>query len=82
MAETQAGITENSDDDTVSLRDFIRGHCDHLDNGIHELQQTAARLEKMLTEIHAELESARPLLEKWQHSKIRKLATGQMPWGQ
>mgnify|MGYP005668998731 CR=1 FL=1 len=25
-------------------------------------------------------ETARPMIEKWQHSKIRKLATGQMPW--
>lgn len=80
MAETDAGITLNDDSDTVSLREFIRGHSDHLDNGIHALQQTVERLEGMVKEMHAELDAARPLIEKWQHSTIARLARGQMPW--
>ncbi len=87
MAETGAGITENSDLDAVSLREWIAKHSDHLDQGIHELRQELARLahvvnimREQLAEVHAELETARPMIEKWQHSKIRKLATGQMPW--
>ena len=86
MTETQAGITENSDD--ISLREWIAKHSNHIDQGIHEirqlLQDTAdevSAIHAQVSEIHSELETARPLLEKWQHSKIRKLATGQMPWG-
>jgi len=73
--------------DAVSLREWIAKHSDHLDEGIHELRQAFAHFEEtmqvmraQLAEVHAELEAAKPLLEKWQHSKIRKLATGQMPW--
>lgn len=85
MAETQADITENSVGDTLgydslSLREWIAKHADHLDTGIHELQQALARVEQQVAEIHAELETARPLIERWQHSRIRKLAAGQMPW--
>lgn len=87
MAETGAGITENSDLDAVSLREWIAKHSDHLDQGIHELRQELATLahvvdimREQLAEVHAELEAAKPMIEKWQHSKIRKLATGQMPW--
>lgn len=82
VAETTEDITLNSDPDTVSLREWIANHVGHVDNGVHELRQVADRLEKMLTEIHAELETARPLLEKWQHSKIRRLAAGEFPWQQ
>jgi hypothetical protein len=87
MPETGAGITENSDLDAVSLREWIAKHSDHLDQGIHELQQqltvltaTVEVMSRQLAEVHAELEAAKPMIERWQHSKIRKLATGQMPW--
>lgn len=85
VGETPADITLN--DDAISLRDWIAKHSDHLDAGIHELKQELAQLLPMIAaignqvaEIHAELEAARPMIEKWQHSKIRKLAAGQMPW--
>jgi phage shock protein A len=77
--------------DAVSLREWIAKHSDHLDQGIHEVQQqltaVAAELSVMrgqLAEVHAELEAAKPMIEKWQHSKIRKLVTGggQPPWMQ
>ena len=87
MTETGGVFTGNSGPDTVSLREWIAKHSDHLDEGIHELAATTARMENMLAslalkvdEMHAELEAARPLIERWQHSKIRKLAAGQMPW--
>lgn len=82
VAETGEDITLNSDSETVSLRDWIAGHVGHVDEGVHELRQAVARLEKMVTEMHAELETARPLLEKWTHSKLVKLAAGQFPWAQ
>ena len=73
--------------DAVSLREWIAKHSDHLDQGIHELQQsvdaltaTVAEMRTHVAEMHTELEAAKPMIEKWQHSKIRKLATGQMPW--
>ncbi len=47
---------------------------------LDELQQQLERVEKMTGEIHGELEAAKPMIERWQHSKIRKLAAGQMPW--
>lgn len=87
VAENEAGITLN--DDAVSLREWIAKHSDHLDAGIHELRQILTEqhdlivtLVKQVGEMHEELEAARPLIEKWQHSRIRKLAQGQMPWGQ
>lgn len=82
VGETDADITVNDGPDTLSLREWIAGHTGHLDAGIHDLQQTAARLEKMITAIHEELETARPLIEKWQHSAIRRLVAGQFPWQQ
>ena len=87
MAETSPAITGNSDVDAVSLREWIAKHSDHLDQGIHELQQmvtglagTVEVMRAQLAEVHAELEAAKPMIEKWQHSKIRRLANGQMPW--
>ena len=80
MAETHPDITVNDGDDTLSLREFIRNHSDHLDAGIHDLQQTAARLEKMITEVHGELEAARPLIERWRRSALGRIAQGSMPW--
>jgi hypothetical protein len=87
MAETQADITENSDSDTVSLREWIAKHSDHLDAGIHELQQqldalnaTVAVMAAKVETIHADVEAARPMVERWQHSMIGKLAKGSMPW--
>jgi len=65
----------------VSLREWIAKHSDHLDVGIHELQQQLAEVGRQVAEMHAELEAARPLLEKWQRSKIVKLASGGLPWG-
>lgn len=87
MDETAPDITENSNVDTMSLREWIAKHSDHLDQGIHEVQQqltaVAAELSVMrgqLAEVHAELEAAKPMIERWQHSKIVKLAGGTMPW--
>lgn len=89
VAETQADITENSGPETVGIygellspEDMIVRQLAHQDENIHDLQQAIARLEKMVTEIHAEMEAARPLVEKWQHSKIRRLAAGEFPWSQ
>jgi uncharacterized coiled-coil protein SlyX len=69
------------------LREWIAKHSDHLDEGIHELQRqitaltgTVEVMRAQLAEVHGELEAAKPMIEKWQHSKIRKLAAGQMPW--
>lgn len=85
MGETQAGITVNDDD--ISLREWIAKHSDHLDEGIHDIAWRLERMEadmgKMATQIaemHQELEAARPMIERWQHSKIRNLLGGQMPW--
>lgn len=80
MAETGEVFTENSGPDTISLREWIAKHADHLDAGIHEIRQMLTGIEKQVAEIHGELEAAKPLIERWQHSKIRKLAAGQMPW--
>ena len=87
MAETHEDITLN--DDSVSLREWIAKHADHLDTGIHDLQQdvrvlltVVEVLSQQVAEIHAELEAARPLIEKWTHSKLVKLAAGQFPWAQ
>lgn len=85
VGEMQADITVNDDD--ISLREWIAKHSDHLDEGIHQLQQELTVLvasveviSQQVAEIHQELEAARPMIEKWQHSKIMKLASGQMPW--
>lgn len=80
MAETGGDITGN--DDAISLRDFIRGHLDHLDTGIHDLQDRIGRIEKHLEAMQTDLDAARPLLERWQKSGIAKLAAGRMPWAQ
>lgn len=98
MTAGSGEFTGNSDPDTVSLREWIAKHSDHLDAGIHELRQSLAAIEQdravigaafalitdmavKLDQMHAELEAARPLLEKWQRSKIVKLASGGLPWG-
>lgn len=78
MAETGAGITGN--DDSISLRDFIQGHLDHLDTGVHELLARADRIEKHLEAMQTDLDAARPLLERFQKSGIAKLVGGHMPW--
>lgn len=87
VGETTADITGNDGD--ISLREWIAKHSDHLDEGIHQLQQelqvlvaSVETISQQVAEIHAELEAARPMIEKWQHSKIVKLAHGQMPWQQ
>ena len=78
-----ADMSENSGDITLN-DEMVTKRLDHLDEGIHELQQQLDRIEGHLTTIAADVEAARPLLERWQHSKIRKLADGigkgQMPW--
>jgi hypothetical protein len=87
VIKTPLDITENSDVDTVSLREWIAKHSDHLDAGIHELQQQitalTATVEGMAAKvdtIHADVEAARPMVERWRHSMIGKLAKGAMPW--
>lgn len=79
MAETGGDITGN--DDAISLRDFIQGHLDHLDTGIHDLQDRIGRIEKHLTAIQTDLDAARPLLDKWKNSGIARLVGGKAPWG-
>lgn len=87
VIKTPLDITENSDVDAVSLREWIAKHSDHLDEGIHELRQqllalrgTVEVMRAQVAEVHAELEAAKPMIEKWRHSKIVKLAQGTMPW--
>lgn len=91
MVETGAAITENPGLGTVSERELIvdlRNQLDHVDAVAHEIQQTAGRLEAtvevmraQLAEVHAELEAARPMIERAMHSRIVKLASGAgMPW--
>jgi len=92
MGADNTGITGNHDVETPRDGEIITPHeeitrrLDHLDGSVHELMQAAERIEKHLTAIAADVEAARPLLEKWQHSKIRKLAEGigkgQVPWQQ
>lgn len=79
MAETGGDITGN--DDAISLRDFLRGHFDHLDTQLHEVAQRAERIEKHLETIVADLDGARPLLDKWKRSGIARLVGGKAPWG-
>ena len=71
-------------DEIITPHEEITRRLDHLDGSVHELMQAAERIEKHLTAIAADVEAARPLLEKWQHSKIRKLAEGigkeNVPW--
>jgi len=78
-----ADMSENSGDITPN-DEMVTKRLDHLDEGIHELQQQLDRIEGHLTTIAADVEAARPLLERWQHSKIRQLADGigkgKMPW--
>jgi phage shock protein A len=87
VIKTPLDITENSDVDTVSLREWIAKHSDHLDEGIHELQQqiaalnaTVAVMAAKVETIHADVEAARPMVEKWQRSAIGRIAGGTMPW--
>lgn len=87
MAENDPDITENSDPYAHSLREWIAKHADHLDAGIHELQQqldalnvTVAVMAARIETIHADVEAARPMVERWQHSMLGKIAKGAMPW--
>jgi hypothetical protein len=73
MGADTEGITANHDGETLSHDERVLKQLDHIDTMVHELQQAVAT-------ILADVEAARPMLEKWQHSAIRKLATGQMPW--
>jgi hypothetical protein len=92
MGETGGDIAQNSGPDTgspLASEEYIRVNfdgmllrIDHLDTGLHELQQQAARIEKHLEAITAELDQAAPLIDAWKRSKLRKLAAGQMPWAQ
>lgn len=59
----------------------LRKQLDHIDGNCHDIQRQLAGVERQVGEMHAELEAARPLLEKWQRSKIVKLASGGLPWG-
>lgn len=79
MAETGGDITGN--EDSISLRDFIQGHLDHLDTNLHELLARADRIEKHLEAITTDLDAARPLLDKWKRSGIARLVGGsRQPW--
>jgi hypothetical protein len=60
---------------TATMLEDITKRLDHADELRHETARQVA-------EIHAQLEEAQPLIEKWQHSKIRRLAAGQLPWQQ
>src|SRR5215469_164595 len=84
MEPNSPEFTGNSEDITLSLvadlvstalvkLDEMSKQLDHAD----ELRHETAR---QVSEIHAELEQARPMIEAWQHSKIRRLAQGQLPW--
>lgn len=70
-------------------------HADEFTHGIARGLATSAQADKVtaeglrdmavqVAEIHAEVQAAKPLLERWQHGKIRGLAAtlaeGRLPW--
>ena len=85
MGANTTGITGNHDAETIS-DDMFAARLDHIDANVHELMQASERIEKHLEALAADVAAARPLLEKWQHSRIRKLAgsigSGNAPWQQ
>lgn len=78
MGETGGDITQN--DDGISLRDFIRGHADHLDVNLHALMAQCDRIEKHLQALTADVAEVKPLLDRWRNSKVAGLIGGTMPW--
>jgi len=67
--------------DTVLTRlDDMEKYITHADAGIHENAQRLGLMAGHIDGIVAELDAAKPLIEKAQRSMIRKLAAGQMPW--
>jgi hypothetical protein len=83
MAIEFTEITENSPDFTVSYTavlgeilvklDGMEKRLDHADELAHDMS-------RKIDAMHEELEAARPLIERWQHSKIRGLLNGRQPW--
>jgi hypothetical protein len=93
MADETTGITGSNQAETLdnadeaTLRQWLASEhtrlalrIDHVDQGVHELAQQCDRIEKHLEAIAADVAAARPLLERFQHSAIARLAKGQMPW--
>lgn len=87
MGETTEDITVNDEPVSLSHEELVEEdlngiikRIEHLDSVAHDLQQAVDRIEKMVTEVHGEMQAAKPLIERWQHSAIRRLASGQFPW--
>jgi hypothetical protein len=68
-----AGLVEALTVSVDTQLDELAKRLDHADTMRHIVARQVA-------EIHTELETVKPMIERWQHSRIRKLAAGQMPW--
>jgi len=62
--------------------DELGKRMDHYDEVHHDIAQYLTEFDvgPKVTDIHAEVQAAKPLIERWQHSALRKLASGHMPW--
>jgi hypothetical protein len=79
MAIEFTEITENSPAITWSDREILLHllqHAEDLDARLAVLEQLCVVTSVKVNAMHEELEAARPMLEKWQHSRIIKYAAG------